>query len=100
MSTYDDVIAAPRARSTRLRPGTRTTFFVGLLFWAVIIGVGIYWCVVWAQGGGDGASGFKWRSETQIFLNFGRITALLSGYLALVEVLLLARLPFIERVIG
>ena len=100
MTTYDDAIAAPRSRRKRLYRGSRSEFLVGVLFWGVVIGVGVYWCVIWAQGGADGASGFKWQNETQVFLNLGRITALQSGYLALVEVLLLARLPFVERAVG
>jgi predicted ferric reductase len=97
MTTYDDALPAPRARSRVRRP---REFWFGVLFWGIVIGVGVYWCVVWAQGGGDGQSGFKWGNSLQVFLNLGRITALLSGYLALIEVLLLARLPFLERLIG
>jgi predicted ferric reductase len=98
MTTYDDAIAAPRVRRKRLYRGSRRDFLIGLLFWGVVLGVGIYWCVIWAQGGADAP--LRWGTSTQIFLNIGRITALLSGYLALVEVLLLARLPFVERAVG
>ena len=102
MTTYDDAIAAPLSsrRRKRLYRGSRRDFLIGLVFWGVVAGVGVYWCVIWAQGGADGLSGFKWKNETQFFLNLGRITALQSGYLALVEVLLLARLPFVERAVG
>ncbi len=100
MTTLDDAIAAPSVRRARMRPGTRRDFAIGVIFWAVVIGVGIYWCVIWVQGGGDGASGFRWRNTTDGLLNIGRITALQSGYLALIEVLLLARLPFVERLVG
>jgi predicted ferric reductase len=100
MTTYDDAIAAPRSPRKRLYRGSLRDFLIGVVFWGVVVGVGIYWCVVWAQGGADGLSGFKWQDETQVFLNIGRITALQSGYLALVEVLLLARLPFVERAVG
>jgi predicted ferric reductase len=98
MTTYDDAIAAPRLRRKRLYRGSRRDFLIGLLFWGVVVGVGVYWCVVWWQGGADAP--LRWGTTTQIFLNVGRITALLSGYLALVEVLLLARLPFVERAVG
>jgi predicted ferric reductase len=98
VTTFDEAIAAPRRSHARLRRPRE--FVVGALFWTVVVGVGVYWCVVWAQGGGDGASGFKWHDSTQVFLNIGRLTALLGGYLALIEVLLLARLPFLERLIG
>ncbi len=33
-------------------------------------------------------------------IGLGRLSALLAGYLALIEVLLLARLPFLERLVG
>ena len=39
-------------------------------------------------------------TSTEALLGLGRITALLAGYLALIEVLLLARLPFLERIVG
>src|SRR3977135_4145024 len=101
MTTYDEAAVAPaRARSARFRPRDPRDFAIGLIFWSVVIGVGVYWCVVWAQGGGDGASGFRWGNTTNGLLNIGRIPAPRSGYLALVEVLLLARLPFVERAIG
>ena len=99
MTTYDDAAISPaRARGARFRTRDPRDFAIGLIFWGVVVGVGIYWCVVWAQGGADAP--LRWGTTTQIFLNIGRITALLSGYLALVEVLLLARLPFVERAIG
>jgi predicted ferric reductase len=101
MTTYDDAAISPaRARGARFRTRDPRDFAIGLIFWGVVVGVGIYWCVIWAQGGGDGASGFRWANTTNGLLNIGRITALLSGYLALVEVLLLARLPFVERAVG
>jgi predicted ferric reductase len=96
MTTFDDAIAAPRARRTRLRHE-----YVGaLLFWGVVIGVFAFWTFVWAKGGEDQASGFLWKDTAQVFQNIGRITALQGGYLALVEILLLARLPFLERFFG
>src|SRR3981081_3222584 len=101
MTTYDEAAIAPaRARSARFRSRHPGDFAICLIFWGIVVGVGVYWCVVWAQGGGDGASGFRWGNTTNGLLNIGRITALLSGYLALVEVLLLARLRCVERAVG
>jgi predicted ferric reductase len=96
MTTYDDAIAAPRARRARLR----WEYVFGVLFWTIAVGVLVFWIFVWAKGGEDGASGFTYQSTAQLFQNIGRITALLGGYLALVEILLLARLPFLERFMG
>ena len=90
MTTIDTLLRSGPLR--RNRGTSHAAFVFGLLFWAVAIGVAVYWCVIWAQGGSDGQSGFKWDGETQVFLNLGRITALLSGYFALIEVLLLAQI--------
>ncbi|HEY3921036.1 MAG TPA: ferredoxin reductase family protein [Gaiellaceae bacterium] len=101
MTTYENAIApARKGRFPGIRARTPWELIGGIVFWVVVIGVGIYWVVIWAQGGSDGLSGFKWQDAHQIFLNVGRITALLGGYLAIVEVLLLARLPFLERWFG
>jgi predicted ferric reductase len=96
MTTYDDAIAAPRARRARLR----WEYVFGALFWAIAVGVFVFWIFVWAKGGEDGASGFVYQNTAQLFQNIGRITALQAGYLALIEILLLARLPFLERFMG
>jgi len=58
---------------------------------------GLLWIV--GQGGGDGV-GYHWGSLTNFLLGMGRLTAFLAGYLALIEVLVLARLPFLERWVG
>ena len=55
---------------------------------------GIVW--FWGAGGADGL-GYHWHSFDAALIGLGRLTALLAGYLALIEVLLLARLPFLER---
>jgi predicted ferric reductase len=54
----------------------------------------IFW--LWVEGGN--ISGV--HSQGQLLNSIGRITGLLSAYLALVQVLLLARLPFLERLVG
>ena len=70
---------------------------VGLALFVIGNGVGILW--LWGGGGADGL-GYHWRSFDAVLLGLGRLTALLAGYLALIEVLLLARLPFLERLAG
>jgi predicted ferric reductase len=54
---------------------------------------------LWGAGGSDGI-GYHWNTFDAALLSLGRMTALLAGYLALIEVLLLARLPFLERLVG
>ena len=55
--------------------------------------------LIWGGGGADGL-GYHWHSFDAVLIGLGRLTALLAGYLALLEVLLLARLPFLERLVG
>jgi predicted ferric reductase len=82
-----------------LRNGAAVRRLTLLAFWLFLAGnaAGIVW--VWGAGGADGL-GSHWHSLDTAFVGIGRLTALLAGYLALVEVLLLARLPFLERVVG
>ena len=47
------------------------------------------------------ALGYHWLELRRLSCSaLGRLTAFLAGYLALIEVLLLARLPFLERLVG
>ena len=88
------------ARGGRVLAGARgRRRWVGLALWVFLIGnaVGILW--IWGGGGADGL-GYHWHSFDAVLVGLGRMTALLAGYLALVEVLLLARLPFLERLVG
>jgi predicted ferric reductase len=50
---------------------------------------------LWIHGGNLHA-----RSNGDVFTSIGRITGLLSAYLALLQVILLARLPALERAVG
>jgi predicted ferric reductase len=70
-----------------------------LALWLFIAGNAAVIVWVWGAGGADGL-GYQWHSLDAAFVGIGRLTALLAGYLALVEVLLLARLPFLERAVG
>ncbi len=85
-------VAPPHLRRLRER-------WAGVALWTFVFGnaLGILW--IWGGGGGDGL-GYHWHSFDSALLGMGRITALLAGYLALIEVLLLARLPFLERLVG
>jgi predicted ferric reductase len=54
--------------------------------------------IVWLWGGnGNLASVHNWGD---LAASVGRLTGLLSAYLALVQILLLARLPWLERLLG
>ena len=56
-------------------------------------GVGITW--LWVHGGN-----LTIHSTGDLFTSIGRLTGLQSAYLALIQVVLLARIPALERVIG
>ena len=91
----DDAIALERAsRPVRARLGARrraTAVFVGVTV-AVNAGV-IVW--LWVHGGNLAPT-----SAGAALTGVGRITGLLAAYLALLQVILLARLPALERAIG
>ncbi len=69
--------------------------FVALFALAVVINGGVMvW--VWLKDGGV----TQVHNFTEFLLSFGRITGLVGAYMALLQVLLLARLPPLERRIG
>jgi predicted ferric reductase len=63
--------------------------------WVVVLGNAgaIVW--LWAHGGNLGV-----KTSGDLLTSVARITGLLGAYLALVQVLLLARLPALERLVG
>jgi predicted ferric reductase len=102
MSEASSQLPAPdvrRDRATVLRRRSTRRLLVSAGLWIFVLGnlAGLLWIV--GQGGGDGV-GYRWSSLTSFLLGMGRLTAFLAGYLALVEVVLLARLPFLERLVG
>ena len=82
--------------SVERRKRTLRRTAIAAAVWAVLLGnVGaIVW--LWVHGGNLGHLG---RSG-DLLTSFGRLTGLLSAYSALLQVLLLARLPFLERIVG
>jgi predicted ferric reductase len=66
------------------------------LFWALLAGNGAFIVWMWLHAGG--ISGVHGRAEA--FTSLGRITGLLGVYLALVQVLMISRLPPLERFVG
>ena len=88
----------PGRRAPRRPGGLRQRLSVTGLG-AFLIGTAVAIVVIWGGGGADGL-GYHWHNLTSVLLGLGRITALLSGYLALIQVLLLARVPSLERLVG
>jgi len=90
-----DVPRATPRRSARARGSSARIGLTGALWLFVLANAGvIVW--LWLKGGGITAVPRTPDLETSL----GRITGLLGGYLALVQVLLLARLPPLERLVG
>lgn len=90
---------APAGRGpAHLRQGLRRRW-ASLAISIFVLGncLGVIW--IWGAGGEDGI-GYHWHNLTDALLSLGRITALLAGFFALLEVILLARLPFLERLVG
>ncbi|HSP73877.1 MAG TPA: ferric reductase-like transmembrane domain-containing protein, partial [Gaiellaceae bacterium] len=87
---------APAAFTALRRPAfaVRRTLPAALV-WLFVAGnaAGIVW--LWAQGGN-----LAIHSTGELFTSIARITGLLSAYLALIQVILLARLPWLERATG
>jgi predicted ferric reductase len=80
-----------RIRSRRIRRG------IGLaVFWAIVLGNAAIICWLWSRGEGN----LNLQPTADLFNSIGRITGLLGAYLALIEIVLLARLPWLERLVG
>jgi predicted ferric reductase len=90
---------APTPRATVARRRDLRRLAISAALWLFVVGnaVAVLW--IWGSGGGDRLA-YHWHTFDQALLGIGRLTALLAGYLALIEVLLLARLPFVERIVG
>jgi predicted ferric reductase len=87
-------------RSTELAPARRRRSYVqtasAWAFAAVIAANALAIVGLWVYG--KNISGVHGWGD--LWTSIGRLTGLLSAYLALIQVLLLARLPWIERVLG
>ncbi|HXT34094.1 MAG TPA: ferredoxin reductase family protein [Chloroflexota bacterium] len=86
----DTPLAAPRSRRPDYRTASAWTFAAILL----VNGLAIVW--LWVYG--KNISGVHGWGD--LWTSIGRLTGLLSAYLALIQVLLLARLPWLERMLG
>jgi predicted ferric reductase len=77
-----------RARATRLA--------IGVAVWTFLIGnaAGLVW--MWWHGGNV----TKVHTTGEALTSAARLTGLIGAYLALIQVVLLARLPFLERLAG
>jgi predicted ferric reductase len=87
-----------RASARRRRELTRLLVSAGM--WAFVLGnLGGILYISLFSGDGD-ALGYHWNSFENALLGLGRLTAFLAGFMALLVVFLLARIPFLERTVG
>jgi predicted ferric reductase len=94
MDHVTEVAIARTAPQARSRWHARRT--VGLaLVWTFVLGnaAAIFW--LWANGGN-----LSGKTTGEALTSVARITGLLSAYMALIQVVLLARLPALERLVG
>ena len=85
-----------RAREWRLRPQEARRAASAAALTLIVAGNGA--AIVWMWLHDGGISGVHGRPEA--FISLGRITGLLGVYLALLQVLMLSRLPPLERLVG
>jgi len=84
------------ARATRAAARPRVNRTLGLaLVWTIVLGNAgaIVW--LWVHGGN-----LHNTTTGEALTSIARITGLLSAYMALIQVILLARLPVLERLVG
>ncbi len=89
-----DPLPARAEQPFRARGELRRAIGLGVV-WALVLGntAAIVW--LWVHGGN-----VTTKSTGDVLTSIARITGLLSAYLALIQVLLLARIPALERLVG
>lgn len=91
-----DVRARRLARYATVRPHAGQRTAIAWLLWLVFVANAGAIVILWARGGN--VSGV--HTLASLLSSVGRVTGLLGAYLLLVQVLLLARLPWLERLVG
>jgi predicted ferric reductase len=89
-------IPGPAAGREVPRRGATSRAVLTAALWVVLAANGAVIVWLWLKGGGITAV----PKTADLLTSLGRITGLLGAYLALVQVLLLARLPPLERLVG
>lgn len=74
---------------------SRRLIIIALCGLAVANGGAVLW--LWLHGGG---AGLLTQSPGGLLTSLGRLTALVGTYLVLIQVILVARLPWLERIVG
>jgi predicted ferric reductase len=85
--------AAGRARHRSRGRAARTA--AAAMWWALLLGNAAVIVYLWIHGGGIAKT-----DTADVLASLGRLTGLLGAYLALIQVLLLARIPPLEQLVG
>jgi predicted ferric reductase len=96
VAALDSMEPVPTLRPARPRPNAGRRQALGLTaVWIFLLGnaAGIVW--LWIHGGN-----LTTKSSGDVLTSIARITGLISAYLALIQVILLARVPALERLVG
>lgn len=91
LGSQPHAVAGGSARQLRLRRLT-----TAVVVWLVVAANGGVVVWLWLHGGGVSAV----HSSADLLTSLGRVTGLVGTYLALLQILLLARLPWFERLVG
>jgi predicted ferric reductase len=96
MAALDLIRTLPGALppAVHVRPHRRRALGVAAV-WAVVLGNAAAIVFLWIHGGN-----LTLRSSGDVLTSVARLTGLLSAYLALLQVILLARVPALERLVG
>ncbi len=89
-------VAGPQSRSTVLARPLRARRLAAVAIGALVGGNGV--ALIWLWWHGGNVAGV--HSTGDLLTSIGRITGLEAAYLALVQVVLLARIPALERLVG
>ena len=89
-----DPLPVPTRAAFHARGGSRRALGLAAV-WTVVLGnaAAIVW--LWVHGGNVMA-----KSSGDVLTSIARLTGLLSAYLALIQVVLLARIPALDRLVG
>jgi predicted ferric reductase len=99
VETSDRPMSVPSLALTPARRGTHTRAWrlaIGVAVWTFLLGnaAGLVW--LWWHGGNV----TNVHTAGEALTSAARLTGLVSAYLALIQVVLLSRLPFLERLAG
>jgi len=94
-ATVIDSSPFPQLSTGRSRERISRRVIATCLWLVIIVNAGV---IVWLWLHGGGVS--RVHGSAEVFTSLGRITGLVAVYLALIQVLLLARLPPVEKLVG